>query len=56
MNMIKEPLQAKGMSQTEPARRPARRLNTASLNTASLYAANRLPPPVATSCTPSCSN
>ena len=37
MNRIKQPLQAKGMSPTEPARR---------LNTASLYADNRLQPTV----------
>ena len=42
MNRIKQPLQAKGMSPTEPARRPAQRLNTVNL-----YAANRLPPPAA---------
>ena len=41
MNRIKQPLQAKGMSPTEPARRPAQRLNTASL-----YTDNRLQPPV----------
>ena len=42
MNRIKELLQAKGMSQTEPAQRPGK-----CFNTVNLYAANKVQPPVA---------
>ena len=42
MNRLKELLEAKGMSQTEPAHRPGK-----CFNTVNLYAANRVQPPVA---------